>query len=346
MTGGSGFWGEGMRMGSELAAEEINAAGGIDGVPIRIIYEDSQFQPRPGLEGATKLIEVDKVPAIMLSGSSVIPAVKPLAEDKHIVLLNTSALLFEQDYRGNKYFFSIQVSREQVTRDMMDVAEELGFDKMVIDYGNNAMGQGMAKIVAEEWPKRGHTVLANQSHELDQKDFRTELLKFKALKPDGIFLIPYAWQEGALIVQQMAELGWTVPRISLVTMFSEELIKQAAAAAEGTIVSMSGFNFFDVANPKLVTVTEKFQKRYGKDIKTYSDFAAQSYDSVYLLAWAIKKGGYTADGIAGALRGLKGFDGVIGRNLSIDPELGTIQMKLGRAWVHNGKWEQWPGVRR
>lgn len=342
LTGTAGFWGEGIRAASEMAAEEINAAGGVDGVPIRYIYYDTTWQARPGVEGFTKLVDVDNVKVIGIGGSAVIPAVKPLAEDKKIPLINDAAYLEDSDYQGNKYFVGIQATRGQMNKGVIEILNTLGVSKIAIEYGNTAQTSGMANGIKKLWTDAGKQVVAFESHELDQKDFRSLLVKLKGASPDVVVHIPYAWSEAALFYTQMKEMNWKPQMVSTTNMFGADILKQAGDAVEGTIITLGGFNMFDVSNTKFQQTEAKFKARTGRSLADYSDWAAIAYDGTYMIAQAIKQGGYTSEGINNALHNIKDFQGITGK-MSMDPATGLAQKTLGKAWVKNGQWTLWSG---
>lgn len=342
LTGTAGFWGEGIRAASEMAAEEINAAGGINGVPIKYEYYDTAWQARPGIEGFTKLVDVDKVAVVAIGGSAVIPAVKPLAEDRKMPLINDAAYLEDSDYQGNKYFVGFQVTRGQMNNGVVEILDELGVSKIAIEYGNTAQTVGMANGIRKIWTGKGKQVVAFESHELDQKDFRSLLVKLKGSNPDVVVHIPYGWSEAALFFSQMKEMGWKPQVVSTTNMFGAAILKQAGDAVEGTIITMGGFNMFDTSNKKLQEVEAKFKARTGKSLADYSDWAALAYDGTHMIAQAIKQGGYTPEGINRALHQIKDFAGITGK-MTIDPVTGLAQKSLGKAWVRNGQWALWHG---
>lgn len=344
LTGTAGFWGEGIRAASEMAAEEISSTGGVDGVPIRYNYYDTIWQARPGIEGFTKLVDVDKLPVIAIGGSAVIPAVKPLAEDKKIPLINDAAYLEDSDYLGNKYFVGFQATRGQMNTGVVQILEQLGVSKIAIEYGNTAQTLGMANGIKKIWTGKGKQVVAFESHELDQKDFRSLLVKLKGANPDVLVHMPYAWSEAALFFNQMKEMGWKPQVVSTTNIFGGQILKQAGDAVEGTIITLGGFNMFDTANTKLQQVEAQFKAKTGRSLADYSDWAALAYDGTYMIAQAIKLGGYTSEGINDQLHRIKDFQGITGK-MTIDPVTGLAHKTLGKAWVKDGQWALWQGER-
>lgn len=107
LTGDAAIWGQNDKEGADLATEEINNPGGITGKKIRLIYEDSQANPGMGVSAFKKLIEVEKVPAVIGDiASSVTLAIAPIAQEKRVVLLSPGATAPKLSEAG-PYFFRI-----------------------------------------------------------------------------------------------------------------------------------------------------------------------------------------------------------------------------------------------
>lgn len=336
LTGAAGHWGELGRDAVLMAADEINKAGGVNGVPLEVIVEDSVWQARPAVEAATKLIEVDKVPVIITAGASCVPPQRAISEPKGVVLFNSMSRLVQQEYVGNKYFFSNIITREQEAGAMVDLPDKLGLDKAVMIYSNDAWGQGTSKLVREYWEAKGHKILASESYESEQKDFRTSIIKMKALNPDVFFWLAYTWQAGALVLQQSGEVGWK-PKFTIGPdmLVAPELIQQAGTNAEGLVTVSAAWDPYDMTNQKMLDFVKRYEQKYGKNPLGWG---ATPYDALYIVADAIKRGGYTSEGIAGALRDTKGFNGVSATNMSLDPVLGRPTKNVTYVTVKGGKY--------
>ena len=90
LTGAASYIGEGSRIGAMIAQDQINESGGINGRKLELIIEDSQSEPRVGLSAFTKLTESDQVPVVMVSLTSISMALRPLAEERKVLLLAQS----------------------------------------------------------------------------------------------------------------------------------------------------------------------------------------------------------------------------------------------------------------
>lgn len=341
LTGGGSWSGELLRDGGQMAIDEINAAGGVGGVPLQIITEDTQWLAQKGVEAISKLTDVDRVPVVIVGGSSVVPAVKPITEEKRVAMFIDSATIDGTDYAGTKYMAGILTTREVYSQQLADIVVKMGLKTAVITYANNAQGQGWNRQVTEYLMAHGVKVLADESHELDQKDFRTMLVKFKSLNPDAFMLLVYATGGEHMFVRQAAELGFQ-PKFTIATfnVITANFLPGAGGTAEGLVAVPIGYNPYDVSNTKAVDFRKKWDAKYpGRDPTLYAPYA---YDGIYILAEAIRKGGYTGEGISKALRTLKDYSGVSGK-LSIDPESGKPITALPDfiVSVKNGEWQAW-----
>ncbi|GAG00492.1 unnamed protein product, partial [marine sediment metagenome] len=207
LTGELATYGEPVKNGMELAVEEINAKGGINGTLLRIIFEDDLGDPKTAVSAFNKLIDSEKVPIILgplTSGASM--ATAPVAERRKVVQLSTIAGTIKLKYAGD-YIFRVFASDELQAKAIVDKAIDIfGSKKAAILYINNAYGQGIKEITENRYIERGGQLVAIESFNESDKDFRTQLIKIKNVKPDLIFCLSY-WKEGALILVQAKELG-------------------------------------------------------------------------------------------------------------------------------------------
>ena len=191
----------------------------------------------------------------------------------------------------------------------------------------------MAKVVKEEFEKEGGKVLAYEAHAQGGTDFRSQLTKIKALKPEVIFLESY-YMESGLIVKQAQEVGLTgVQWISYAGVQQPQFIEIAGKAAEGFICTVSGWDPDD-PRPIVQNFKKNIKEKYHIDPEMYS---AMTYDGIRLLAQVMRKNGTTADDIRKGLLEVKDFDGVTGKNVSFDKD-GMVVKKLTLNILKDGKW--------
>lgn len=253
-----------------------------------------------------------------------------------MVTFNSMGRFSKDVYAQYKYLFSNIPAQEQEAQAIVDVPLKLGYDTAVITYANNAYAQLLAKFVKAYWEAKGHKTLAFESHELDQKDFRTSLLKYKAANPDVFFNLVYTWQQGSAILTQAAEMGWK-PKFVMNTdmVVAPELLQQAAQVAEGIVAISAAWDPFDMNNRKAQDFKTKYMQKYGRDP---TGFGAGPYDATYMFADAIKRGGYTGEGIRAALLSMKDFYGVGGLSMSMSTDVNVVQKSISYVTVKNGQY--------
>lgn len=333
MTGSGAQWGERMSAGALMRAEEENAAGGIHGKKIEIIVEDHKGIPREGVAAANKLIHVYHVPAFEVVYSGVVMATIPTANQNKTVLLNTAALN-PNIRQGGDWVFSIMPLGDLEGKAQAEfIWKELGLKRAAVMYINNAFGVSMAKVVKETFEKLGGEIVLYEAHTQGGTDFRSQLGKVKARKPDTIFLESY-YMESGLIVKQAKELGITgVQWISYAGVQQPQFIDIAGEAGEGFICTVAGW---DPDDPR--SIVRNFKKnikaKYNVEGEMYS---AMTYDGIKVLAEVMRKHGTTSEAIRKGMHEVRDFDGVTGAKVNFDKD-GMVVKKLTLNILKNGKW--------
>lgn len=235
LTGDAAEWGSNTKNGIDLAVEKINNSGGINGRKIKILYEDTQGTPQNGAAAIQKLINVEKVQAVIDdSMSSVTLAMAPIAEKNKVVLLSTGATAPKISEAGD-YIFRIWNSDDLEGKISANfVYNELKFKNAAIFYINNDYGKGLESVFKKEFERLSGKILISDNFGQSDTDFKTQLTKIKNLKPDAIYLVGYP-KEISLILKQSAELKINSKIIGTVTFEDPNIIKLAGHAAEGVI---------------------------------------------------------------------------------------------------------------
>jgi branched-chain amino acid transport system substrate-binding protein len=294
LTGDAAVYGQSMKKGTEVALDEINAAGGINGVSVEVIYEDDRLSAADARTAFLKLVETDKVPVIMGSGSSTVSlALCPLAQERKVVQISsisTAPSLME----CGEYFFSLMASDTAQGPEWVKVLEHLEKKEAAVMYINNDYGIGVKDTFVAEMERKGYKVLIAQSFELGGTDFRTEILKVKEVNPEVTFIVDHV-KEAAIVFKQALELGFETQWVTDVSIVSKEVPELAGKeATEGVLGLRAG----SMEIPEYKKFAAAFEKKHGEPPTIWADFA---YDTMMMVAKAIEKGGYTADGVKKAL---------------------------------------------
>ncbi len=316
LTGQFAYYGEWEKQGTDLAVEEINKKGGINGQPVEIVREDDQADPVQSVQAFNKLILVDKIQAVIGSlASEAVLADAPFANKNKVVLLTAIAGATGPHAPGG-YVFRIFPSATEEGESLVAEAARRGNKTAAIIYINNAYGLELAKTVRRESPTAGIEILATEGYRKDETDFGGQLGRIKEKNPHTVFLLGYPKDMG-LILKQARELDLRTDFFAPDT-FSDPSIKSIAGpAAEGIVYVMPSEIFTS-------EFTSSFKKKYGRQ-PNYID--AMGYDAVNLLARAISRGGYRGEAIRDELLKIKDYAGVSG-NITFDAGGAAINRPL------------------
>jgi len=329
LSGDLAAMGERMLNGARLAAEEINAAGGVLGKPVELVEEDGATDPAAGLERVKKLIEIDGVQVIagpMISGSSKLAI--PLLKEHKVPSITMSATAFElSELDGTEWFFRACLMDDAQGRVLADVVMEKGYKRVASIVMDNLYGKGVEKALIEGLQEGGWTgeVVATVHYDEAKKDYRTELGQIKDSKPDVVLIVSYA-DDGIMVFKQALEMGLdSVAWLGCDGNYGSGLFKEPRSAefmekaiVAGTRTVGSGSNYEEFV--------AKYTDKYGAPPEIYCD---TTYDAVWAAAKAIEKAGsYDGTAIRAALAGLsfEGASGPISFNERGDRASGTFEL--------------------
>ncbi|MGB9868165.1 MAG: ABC transporter substrate-binding protein [Bacillota bacterium] len=308
LTGSCAQDGNDIKKGTMLAAEHINAKGGIGGRKIELVFEDDASDPKQAASIANKLSKDPKVLAVIGHyNSSCTLAGAPIYNKAGVVEISPGSSSPAVTTAGPYTFRVITTDAFQGEYLAKWMVKDEGLKKIAILYENDDYGVGLQEVVTKKVKEFGGEVVAVESYYLGEtKDFSPYITKLRALKPDGLF-IAGLYNEAALIAKQAAAVGWKVPMFGVDALYSAELITLGGSAVEG--LRLSGFFHPSNPDPMVQKFVEDWKAKYGKLGGTY---AAYGYDALLIVAEAIEKGGATREGIKNYLTNMKGFKGLTG----------------------------------
>lgn len=310
-TGGSSSMGVSMRDGVKLAADEINKAGGVLGRPIQLIERDDEAKNELGVQIAQELVNKESVVATVgFINTGVALAAQRFYQEAEIPVMNnvaTGSVVVKQflppDHKANYIFRNAANDTIQSAMIADEAIKRQGFKKPAILADSTNYGQLGKTDLTTALSKLGVTPVATEKFNIGDTDMTAQLLRAKEAGADSI--LTYAiGPELAQIANGMAKLGWKVPMIGSWTLSMASFIDTAGANGDGALMPQTFIQ--QPTTPKRKAFIEAYQKAYGIDRIPSPVSAAQGYDSVYLLAAAIKQAGST-DGrkIREALENLK-----------------------------------------
>jgi branched-chain amino acid transport system substrate-binding protein len=335
---------------AQLAADEINAKGGVDGRKIEIVSYDNHSSSADSVRAFQRAVNEDKVSAVISSYiSEVVLALEPWASRLKTPLVTPGAASNEisksvhADYEKNKYTFHGYLTSAALAMSVCDAAKDLLVDqkhmKTAVIMSEDAAWTKPLDVGYEEClPKIGLKVLDHIRFSPDTTDFTPIFNKIEGSKPDVIIT-------GISHVGVQPTVQWKNQQVPI-AMFgissqatNETFGKDTNDAAEGVLYQgVSGPNV--AVTPKSVPFAEGFKKKYG-NYPSYAGYTA--YDEVYYIADAAKRAGSTdADELVAALEKTD-WEGTIGRVQFYGKEDPfTHSIKYGKGLI-TGLMLQWQG---
>ena len=313
------------RHGMEIAVDQINAAGGINGKKLEIIFYDSKDDSTTAVNAVQKLISVDKVQAIvgpMMSGNVLASA--PLCNRDKVVMITPSGTSPKISEAG-PYVFRLCTpihtqAKALVTRAMALSGKE--HPTAAIVYSNDPYGKGCKNLFSTYLQEQGITPSGIEAFQRGDKDFQAQLTNIAASNPDMLFFPGYL-QETAPLMSQARQMGLTGLSVGVFGDMAPLYIHLAGKAAENHLNASE----YDEANPS--EQNQKFVAAYkemlAKNPQTSDNimFASLTYDAVQLLASAFASGATSGEEIQKYLDAVEKFPGVTGV-LDFDPN-GDVQ---------------------
>ncbi len=310
LTGSEATFGQSSHNGLVLAVEEVNNAGGLLGKKINLITEDNQGKPSETQTVVQKLINRDKVVAVIGEvASSRSKAGAPICQQNKIPMITPASTNPEVTTIGDYIFRVCFIDPFQATVMSKFAINSMKVKKiaLLIDQ-KNAYSTGLADNFRQIFTSMGGEIVEEQKYSAGDKDFKAQLTAIKAKNPEAIF-IPGYYTDVNLISIQAREIGLTCPLFGSDGWESEKLTEgKAKDALEGSFFSTHVSA--DDPSPKIQEFIKKYKAKYEKEPDAMSFLA---YDAGMILFDAIKKANSTeGEKIKNELAKTKDFPGVTG----------------------------------
>ena len=270
-----------------LGLEQINANGGVKGMPIELLFEDDGSKFDRGRAAAEKLIIQQGV--IALTGgysSSVSFAVASVAQRRQVPFLVTTGSADEITEQGWDYVFRICQPVSEYSKALMDFLQEVVKpERVAVIYENSMFGQAAAKEFTDQVVEIGWKIVLSGSYEPESVDFKPLLQSAKATNPDVLYMVCYV-NEAAQLMEQARELNF-VPKVfagAAAGFTLPEFHKLAGNASENAISATLWTP--QVLYPGAKAYYDKYKQAFGSET-TYH--GAEAYASIHVIAEAIKK---------------------------------------------------------
>ncbi len=331
MTGQYATYGASHTAGADIAVEELNAAGGVNGGEVSYESGDDLGDPKEAVLVAQKYIDDPEILFVnghMFSGATL--AAGPMYEGVGMPMISPSATNPDISTLGDFIWRICMTDAVQGEGLANYTFSDLGMKKVAIFYDDGDYGRGLADTYEAAFTAAGGEVVAREQYTAGDAEFKAQLTKIKQAGPELIFLSGY-YPEGSKIVQQAAELGITVTWLGSDGYASDELATLGGAAVEGMLVS----TFFDYSKqePAIQAFVDAYHAKFAGANPDW--FAASAYDVVLMVAEAATQAGSNdRAAINAALANLGTYQGITGA-ITFD-ENGDVLKPLNIVVVKDG----------
>ena len=321
LTGDVSAYGNAGKNGAQLAIDEINKAGGVDGKEIKVFSKDNKSDNSEAATVTTNLTTQSEVNAIVgPMVSSAVASALPNAEKSAVPLVAPAAtqddLTVDKDGKTRPYMFRATfVDSYQGEALSKFTSDQLKAKKVVLYYDNSS---DYAKGIAKEFKKQYQgDIVSESTFQAKDTDFQSALTKFKDDDFDAL-VVPGYYQEVGPIIKQAREMGIEAPIVGPDGFADEKLVELAGAKNASNIYYVSGYSA--KTSDKAAAFAKAYKAKYGSEP---SMFAALGYDSVYMVADAAQ-GAKNSKQIAENLAKIKDFKGVTG-TMTVDKKHNPVK---------------------
>ena len=316
LTGPGETYGTVASQAKQMAVDEINAAGGVNGRMIKLVVEDSKCGAQDAIAAYKKLTEVEELKIILgTSCSGAMLGAAPLAEADGTILF--SGLASNPDIaKAGDYIFRTQISDIQVGIDTGNSLWADGVRTLATITEATDYAEGVRRTSVAQFEERGGKLVAEERYQPEVTDFRSQLTKLFAESPDALHIAPQSEFSAGTIIKQARELGYEGPIYAETVSVGTTALEIAGDAATGMKAITADL---DPDNEKAQEVLRNFRERYN--YVTLPWHLGSAYDDVYITAECLKKTGddQDADGFRDCMYEIT-WSGAIGDDYSFDSD--------------------------
>ena len=298
----------------QMAADEINAAGGIDGRRLELVVEDSKCNAQDAITAYNKLTDVENIKIVLgPSCSASMLGIAPLAQKDGNILFSGVAVHPDISNAGD-YVFRTSINGEKNGTGLGNLMWDEGVKTVATLSESTDYAEGARLTTTEQFKNRGGQVSAEERYPSDTTDFRAPLTKLVNSNPDAIFVAAQAEFSGGTAIKQLRELGWEGPIYGEIVSAGWTALEIAGDAATGVKAVVAVLEPDNVKGQEVIT---KFKERH--DYITLAWYVGSAYDDIYITAECLKQTGddQDADGFKECLNNIT-WSGAIGKNYSFD----------------------------
>ncbi len=310
-TGASAEYGRLWQQGFDLALDEVNAAGGIDGKRVELKWEDSQSDPKQTVPIATKFVADESIIAELGDFSSPASiAASPVYNRGKLVQygFTNSAVDFT---KGGDYIWSPSITLDKFQERNAEWVSKKA-KRVSVVYLESDWGKQAFSLFEKSAKEKGVEIVYSSPILADSTDFKPILIKGRDADPEAFVHLGYG-PDGALVVKQLRDVGFTKQFFG--GQNTPQFISLAGDSAAGDIVN-GVFSAYD-PDPRIQKFVTAFKDRFKADP---GDFNVYAYDAINVLVKAARTKGATREGILEGLKSIKDFEGIGLGTFSFDPQ--------------------------
>jgi branched-chain amino acid transport system substrate-binding protein len=339
LTGPNAQYGAQWKQGFDLALDEINGAGGINGRPLAYIFEDTQSDPRQSVAVAQKFAADPRIVAELGDFSSPASmAASPIYQKAKLVQFGFTNS--HPDFtKGGDYMWSNSVSQsDEQPLSAAYAIKRLGLKRIAVLHLNTDWGRTSKDIFVKAAKDMGAEIVDIEGYMADEKDFRSTRVRVRDARPDGLMLISY-YSDAALIARQVKQAGLNLPMVAASSVYSPKFVELGGDAVEG-IYTASRY-FPEDPRPQVRNFVTKFKAKYDKEPDAFNAYA---YDTMVLMAQVMSESGIDRKAIHDGLAKVKDVPSVIFGKATFDPATRRVSGAMNvELVVKDGHFTVWEG---
>ncbi|MDR1052174.1 MAG: branched-chain amino acid ABC transporter substrate-binding protein [Deltaproteobacteria bacterium] len=294
----------------EILAAEVNAAGGVNGVPVVVEVADDSGTPKTAALAAQKLLTSQVVAVVGTYGSSVTEASQDIYDEGGVVQVATGSTKISLSGKGLPRFFRTCPRDDEQGRVLANNVKELGYKRAALVHDNTSYAKGLADEARAIFKEVGVEEVYFDAINPQDRDFTVSLTKIKAANPDVIVFTGYYPQAG-LMLRQKRDLGFDVPMIGGDATNNTALIENAGREAAAGYLFVSPPALADMKTESADRLMLTYQEKY--DAQPGSVWAVLAGDAFLVLVEAVRAVGPDSDKMAEWLKtGLNNYQGLSG----------------------------------
>jgi branched-chain amino acid transport system substrate-binding protein len=349
VTGPASFLGDPEKRTLEMYVDDINAKGGVNGQKLQLIVYDDAANPNSAKTFATRLIEEDKVVA-MVGGSTTgaTLAMIPVFEDAQVPFISLAgAIQIVEPVR--KWVFKTPHTDKMARQKIFADLQKRNLTSVALISGTDAFGKSMRDQCVAEAPKDSIKIAHEETYGPRDSDMTPQLTNIRNTAGVQAVVNPGFGQGPAIVTRNYKQLGITLPLYESHGVASKQYIELAGPAAEGVRLPAAALLIADKLpasdpqKPVVVNYTKEYEQKTGQPVST---FGGHAYDGLMILVEAMKRAKSTEPAkVRDEIEKSKGYIGTGGVvNMSPSDHMGLDLSAFHMLEIKNGDWTLVPGT--